>query len=556
LTHFGQGTPYPYGYFASPSHFAQTLRVSRFRFSLFTSAALTLGVLLALWAPVASLYGAATLEALRENPARLWAALPLSLLARTLFWNTFFLCAGTVAISLLLGAVVATFLATREKFSPALLFFAAPLAVSPTLMATAYLEIARTPPARAAASLGAQSTLSVSSIFITAPVLALCFYPIIAFAIGAARRSVPLELTDAARLFGDDWNAKRRVLWPLLAPAALAACGVVAALAMWEMGAPDLLDARTYSVQIYRDFSAEQNTTQAAVDAIPMLFLGALCFVPAWRMLQFYARWETFNAPTAPIANPNRWILAAAILIFVLSPLAPLSIFIQHMQPKHILLAVWSANGTEIWNTIVVATCAAVAIVALSLALAAAWREYSPRTQSVLVALFTTTLLFAPIMSAIAYLTFYNRAALDFVYDSRYGLLTLGLSARFLPMGVLWFHEALRRIPTNLRDAAANMGATPLQIFVSITAPLLAPAIATLFALGWALCASELSLSVLLNAPGGQTLPVPIFNQMHIGATAEVAALSLTLVTLTLGVLLAPTALSHLISHLRHARSE
>jgi ABC-type spermidine/putrescine transport system permease subunit II len=60
----------------------------------------------------------------------------------------------------------------------------------------------------------------------------------------------------------------------------------------------------------------------------------------------------------------------------------------------------------------------------------------------------------------------------------------------------------------------------------------------------------------LLNAPGGQTLPVPIFNQMHIGATAEVAALSLTLVTLTLGVLLAPTALSHLISHLRHARSE
>jgi len=47
------------------------------------------------------------------------------------------------------------------------------------------------------------------------------------------------------------------------------------------------------------------------------------------------------------------------------------------------------------------------------------------------------------------------------------------------------------------------------------------------WALVWALSAGELSLAVLVNAPGGQTLPVPIFNLMHIGATGEVAALSI-----------------------------
>jgi hypothetical protein len=48
----------------------------------------------------------------------------------------------------------------------------------------------------------------------------------------------------------------------------------------------------------------------------------------------------------------------------------------------------------------------------------------------------------------------------------------------------------------------------------------------------------RLSTSVLINQPGGQTLPVPIFNQMHIGSTAEVAALSLTLFALCGGALL------------------
>jgi ABC-type Fe3+ transport system permease subunit len=58
-------------------------------------------------------------------------------------------------------------------------------------------------------------------------------------------------------------------------------------------------------------------------------------------------------------------------------------------------------------------------------------------------------------------------------------------------------------------------------------------AVAGVFAVVAALCAGELTTSVLVNAPGGQTVTLPIFNQMHIGATAEVAALSLLLCFLT-----------------------
>src|SRR5688572_28483295 len=92
-----------------------------------------------------------------NEPLRLIEALPLAPVPSALFFNTLLLCAGTSVLALILGAVVGGFLARgRSAFLPML--FALPLAVSPTLMATAYLEISRTPPARAAASLAADST--------------------------------------------------------------------------------------------------------------------------------------------------------------------------------------------------------------------------------------------------------------------------------------------------------------------------------------------------------------------------------------------------------------
>ncbi|MDQ3813554.1 MAG: iron ABC transporter permease, partial [Armatimonadota bacterium] len=99
---------------------------------------------------------------------------------------------------------------------------------------------------------------------------------------------------------------------------------------------------------------------------------------------------------------------------------------------------------------------------------------------------------------------------------------------------------------TTLLDAARASGASEARAARTILAPLLSPALLGNFALVWALCAGELSTSVLINQPGGQTLPVPIFNLMHIGSEAEVAALSLTLAAMSGGVLLFAALAWHL----------
>ena len=182
----------------------------RSRLSLFLSAGFTLLVLCFLWAPPAQLYGVALWEVLTTQPSRFFEAFPIRPLPRILFLNTLLLSVSSALLALGLGAVVAAALLRRSRFQiAAVILCALPLAIAPTLMATAFLAWTRLPPARAAASLGATNTLSINSIFITAPVLALCFYPLAAFALAAARRAIPTELEDAANLFGNPLQAFR-----------------------------------------------------------------------------------------------------------------------------------------------------------------------------------------------------------------------------------------------------------------------------------------------------------------------------------------------------------
>jgi iron(III) transport system permease protein len=67
--------------------------------------------------------------------------------------------------------------------------------------------------------------------------------------------------------------------------------------------------------------------------------------------------------------------------------------------------------------------------------------------------------------------------------------------------------------------------------------PALKGALAGIAALIWAMCAGELSVSVLVHGPGGDTLAIPIFGLLHAGIAADVAALCLLLMLLCGGAM-------------------
>ena len=518
-------------------------------------------VIAALWAPFLWL-AAQCAQSLTSQPEQFYAAMPMRGAARAMFASTIGLVALTIFFAAIFGltcGIALSRLGTRWRGVLQVLV-ALPLALPPTLLATAFLEWSRLPPLRSLASLGATRALDVPPVLVASLVLAACFFPGVALPLSAALRSIPRDLDDAARLFGTPVLRYRQVLAPLIAPAFLSGCGIVAALTMWEMGAPDLLDVRSYSVQIYRDLSSanaldpQGKAVRAALDAGPLLVLSALALWPAWKLFRQAARFSSGDSRVAPRSHSiaSRVVIVLSLGVVVLSIGAPLGVFASNWSLET-AREVWRANAPEIGNTLFVATWSAGVNVILALLLVLGWRSWSARWRQTARLGVCAPLLFSPVLSGVALIGFSNREAFDWLHagwssDSalwdwigqqvgRYGLLCIGFSIRFLPLAAWLLDAAFSTRGEELEDAAKSLGASTWSTIRDISLPLARPWIVGAWALLWALSAGELSLAVLLNGPGGQTLPVPIFNLMHIGATAEVAALSIIALAQTAGAI-------------------
>ncbi len=517
-----------------------------------------------LWTPFLEL-GRACLQVLAVAPQRIVEATPLHGVARAMFWDTLHLSFLTTIFALVFGVICALAIARgpRQFQFAALILSALPLALPPALGATAWLEWTRTPPLRALASLGGARTNFApawSQMWVTALVLGCCFFPLVALPIGAVLRALPRQWEESARNLGGNWLQWRLALWPLLWPALAASCGAVACLAMWEMGAPDLLDIKTYSVQIYRDLSApdaldpDGKAIKAALAALPACVLAWLALWPArhfTRKNQNFASNSSSDETRNSTPRDGKLATFGALGIWGVAIVAPVGVFLSQigLSGGEVWARVWESNEREIINSVLLAALGTFFIVVFSALLVGAWnhwpRAWANRARDIAIA----PLLIAPILVGVALIGCYNRPGWDWLYAgppptgnatldeigawiARYGLMIIGYITRFLPIGV-WLLDAFARgDDTNLEEAAQNLGANGWQVARDIRWKLWRPALVGIAALVWALCAGELSTSVLINAPGGQTLPVPVFNLMHIGSTREVAALSLTLLAL------------------------
>jgi putrescine transport system permease protein len=95
----------------------------------------------------------------------------------------------------------------------------------------------------------------------------------------------------------------------------------------------------------------------------------------------------------------------------------------------------------------------------------------------------------------------------------------------------------------SLEEAAMDLGATPLTTFISVTLPLIAPAIAAGFLLAFTLSLDDLVIASFTSGPGATTLPMRIYSQVRLGVTPEInAASSILIGVVTVGVIAATLA--------------
>lgn len=119
------------------------------------------------------------------------------------------------------------------------------------------------------------------------------------------------------------------------------------------------------------------------------------------------------------------------------------------------------------------------------------------------------------------------------------GMTSVGIAHVTLTMSfvTLVVQARLVSVDWTLEDAARDLGAPPLVAFLTVTLPLIAPAVAAGFLLAFTLSLDDLILSSFTSGPGATTLPMYVFSQARRGVTPEINAVS-TLLVATVAVLL------------------
>ena len=103
----------------------------------------------------------------------------------------------------------------------------------------------------------------------------------------------------------------------------------------------------------------------------------------------------------------------------------------------------------------------------------------------------------------------------------------------------------------SLEEAAMDLGAPPLRTFVSVTFPLILPAIVAAWMLAFALSLDDLVIASFTTGPGTTTLPIRIYSEVRLGVKPEMNAVC----SIMVGVVGVAVIVASLLAKLTGARS-
>jgi iron(III) transport system permease protein len=378
--------------------------------------------------------------------------------------------------------------------------------------------------------------------------------PWVILIVGIGLRYVEGELEEDALLVASPWC----VLWHVTLPRCRAS---LMAAALWvvlqiqsDFTVADLMQVRTYAEEVYLQLNAggDDGLFRAVLVSLPAVFL-------TWLLLAFVLpRWQrTVPPPSSLFAPPLlfrlgwwRWICFAASLgvvgIFVVVPLGSLvwklglagvpAAWVPSQAASRWLIA-WRIHGRLVAESLALALAIGLLTAGLALlicwvvvdrlrlrvpvfaALTAIWALPGLLLGFGLKELFIALVVWVPV-EPLPTLLYYGPSYLPVV---------LGHLVRFLPCAVAALWPIVRMIPSELRDAARVEGARPWREFRLLVVPLLRHEVLAVGMVVAALSLAELPVIRLVETVGADTFVRVLFDQMHYGATGDVAALCLVM---------------------------
>lgn len=147
----------------------------------------------------------------------------------------------------------------------------------------------------------------------------------------------------------------------------------------------------------------------------------------------------------------------------------------------------------------------------------------------------TVPIMIPEIILGMVFLVFFSMLKLPF------GMTTLVIAHTTfcIPYIFMMVKARLVGIDKSLEEAARDLGAGPVRTFFDITVPLIMPAVLSGCLLAFAMSFDDVVISVFVNGPRLNTLPVKVYAQLKTGVTPEINALCtviLLVIVLVLGI--------------------
>jgi putrescine transport system permease protein len=255
--------------------------------------------------------------------------------------------------------------------------------------------------------------------------------------------------------------------------------------------------------------------------------------------------------------NRRRWPLITALAFGYAFLYVPILLLIVYSFNESRLVTVWSGFSTKwygellrnqqlldaAWLSIrIAAVNASFAVILGTLAANALVRHGRFRGRTGFELLLTAPLVMPDVIIGLSLLLLFVAMQQVIGWPDGRGFTTIAIAHITFSMAyvAVVVRTRLGQMDRSLEEAAMDLGARPLTVYLTITLPLIAPALLSGWLLAFTLSLDDLVIASFVSGPGSTTLPMVVYSSVRMGVSPQINALATIIVALvTLAVIIA-----------------
>lgn len=368
-------------------------------------------------------------------------------------------------------------------------------------------------------------------------VMTLAVYPLVYLPVAASLRGADPGQEEIARSLGVGRLATFwRVTIGQARRAVLGGCLLVALVVLAEYGAFEILDYRTFTTEIFSEFTIGFDTGSACALSLVLVALSLIVLIgdhaargPA-RMTRTGAgaqralRRVRLGRAKLPVLLAYSALVLAALGVPVGS-----SVYWIFEGGAHALSGV-SLGAAALYTALysaaaaLLATLAALPVALLAVRHPGRWHWLLERSTFLVLAM-------PGLVVALALSYFSERYANGFLYQSA-PMLVFAYALLFFPLALVGVRASVAQAPVGLEEVAGSLGVRRLGVFRRVTLRLVAPGLGAAFCLVFLSAVTELTATLILVPTGVETLATQFWNYQQNLSYGQAAPFALVIIAI------------------------